>query len=130
MTFNVVNGWGFSIPKANRANQVSSFDTNMKPQKTEFIFPHFWLILRFWAILEKKNSSFVSVVGAGMDVCSCVCYEECCRGQWGLKYYDSMPGTNEILASKPWHCQKSNNWHFETAILVLHNYYFFVFYYG
>ena len=79
MTFNVVNGWGFSIPKANKANQVSSFDTNMKPQKTEFLFPHFCLILRFWAILEKENSSFVSVVWAYMYVCGCVCYDEYCR---------------------------------------------------
>ena len=26
---NLVNSWGFSIPKVNRANQVTSFDTNM-----------------------------------------------------------------------------------------------------
>ena len=69
MTFNVVNGWGFSILKANRANQVSSFDTNMKPQKTEFIFPHFWLILRFWAILEKKKKL---ICQCGLSVCGFV----------------------------------------------------------
>ena len=53
MTFNVVNSWGLWIPKPNKANQVSSFNTNMKPQKIEFIFRHFWLILPFWAILKK-----------------------------------------------------------------------------
>ena len=53
MTFNVVNSWGLWIPKPNKANEVSSFNTNMKPQKIEFIFRHFWLILTFWAILKK-----------------------------------------------------------------------------
>ena len=53
MTFNAVNSWGLSIPKPNRTNQVSSFSTNKKPQKIEFIFRHFWLILPFWAILKK-----------------------------------------------------------------------------
>ena len=73
MTFNVVNSWGLWIPKPNKANQVSSFNTNMKPQKIEIIFRHFWLILPFC-------SSFVSVVGAYASF-GCVCYDECCRGQ-------------------------------------------------
>ena len=40
-----------------------------------------------------------------------------------------MLGTNEILRLNH-DIAKSQTGHFETAILVLHNYYFFVFYYG
>ena len=48
------NSWGFSIPKANRGEpimQVSSFDTNMKPQKNIAFWTGF-----FRAVGRKKST--------------------------------------------------------------------------
>ena len=79
MTFNVVNSWCLSIPKPNRANQVSSFNTNMKPQKNRICFSTF--LANFTSLSYFEKIAHLSVWSECMYLCGCVCYDECCTGQ-------------------------------------------------
>ena len=79
MAFNVVNSWCLSIPKPNRANQVSSFNTYMKPQKNRICFPTF--LANFTSLSYFEKRAHLSVWSECMYLCGCVCYDECCRGQ-------------------------------------------------
>ena len=79
MTFNVVNTWCLSIPKPNRANQVSSFNTSMKPQKNRICFSTF--LANFTSLSYFEKIAHLSVWSECMYLCGCVCYDGCCRGQ-------------------------------------------------
>ena len=88
---------------------------------------HCCVIELFW-----KKSSYVSGVSVcvfvALWICGFVCSDVCCRGQQGWRYYELMFRNQRDLASKHDIAPlKVKQGHFETAILVLHN--FVVLYY-
>ena len=88
-----------------------------------------------WEFVELfwKNSSYVSGVSVcifvALYLCIIVCWDVCCKSQEGWRYY-------ELMLRNQWDLGiylnmalvKVEQGHFETAILIPHN--FFVFYYG
>ena len=96
MTFNVVNSRGFSIPKPNRANQVSSFNTNMKPQKNRICFSTF--LANFTSLSYFEKIAHLSVWSECMYLCGYVCVMMSVAGANKVEStMILMLGTNEIL---------------------------------